>query len=72
MKDMPAPHFSSGWYGKVPDKICRACYGKVNQRAGAGSSGAQRAGACRSERIPSEEEDDDMKLKSLQRVIGSR
>ena len=23
---------SSGWYGKAPDKFCRACFGKATQR----------------------------------------
>ena len=25
---------SSNWFGKAPDKVCRACYGKATQRKG--------------------------------------
>ena len=34
LKGMDEPHYSSNWFGKLPHKICRACYGKTNQRKG--------------------------------------
>ena len=69
MKDLPAPHMSSTWYGLAPNKYCKKCYTRRNQTT---SSSARRGKRVSYFAFEEEDEEETTRLKELHRIIGSR
>ena len=75
LKDSPAPHISSNWFGKRPSKICRACFGYLNQRKEClpRSACQQVASTSAAAAVGLENEQDSAApLEKIFKVIGSR